>query len=74
MEFNSSERMSIRDEEETGTPREVIARAERLLAASHRQSNIVTFEPMTINQVHKITKQGASIENETKQGPSGGKF
>jgi hypothetical protein len=56
MEINSKKRMSIREEEGQKSPAEILARAERLLAASHRVSNVVTFEPMTINQVHKITK------------------
>ena len=49
--------MSIRPEqEEQAPPVEVIERAERLLAPSHRVSNLITFEPVNISDLSKLNK------------------
>ena len=57
--------MSSKSDVDSPSHAEVLARAERLLAASFRVSNVANFEPMTINQVHKL---GGTAKDEQKKG------
>lgn len=64
--------MSVRSDPDSPTQAEVLARAERLLAASFRVSNVANFEPMTINQVHKLGgAKNADSKTPTQNKPQG---